>query len=113
MKKRHIAAFVLAWLLLAAGLAGLLSLSLDGNGGQRPQTAPALIAVPLLAAAEIFALSSVAACFAGAILLSAALRHAPSVPCGIKKVALVVLIIASVSLAAEVGVVLLALLPIN
>ena len=112
MKKRHIAAFVLAWLLLAAGLAGLLSLSLDGNG-QGPQTAPALIAVPLLAAAEIFALSSVAACFAGAILLSAALRHAPSVPCGIKKVALVVLIIASVSLAAEVGVVLLALLPIN
>ena len=112
MKKRHIAAFVLAWLLLAAGLAGLLSLSLDGNG-QRPQTAPVLIAVPLLAAAEIFALSGIAACFAGAILLSAALRYAPSVPSGIKKIALVVLILASVSLAAEAGIVLLALLPIN
>ena len=112
MKKRHVAAFVLAWLLLAAGLAGLLSLSLDGRGNA-PQTTPALIAVPILAAAEIFALSSVAACFAGAILLSAALRHAPSVPSGIKKIALVVLILASVSLAAEAGIVLLALLPIN
>ncbi|MCQ2423300.1 MAG: hypothetical protein MJ088_00160 [Clostridia bacterium] len=112
MKKRHIAAFVLAWIFLAAGLAGLLSLSLQGNTGV-PETPGALLAVPILAAAEIVAMAAVAVCFAGTILLSAALRYAPSVPGGIKTLSLVAIVLASVSLAAEIGIVLLAVLPID
>ena len=112
MKKRHTIAFVLAWVLLAAGLAGLLSLSLGGNA-ELPKTPGSLLAVPLLAAGEVLLLVLIAACLTASILLAAALRRAPSVPRGIKTAALVSLFLAAVTLAAEAGVVLLATLPID